>query len=196
MNRLQDEVRLLSGSAQFRFVETTDPEAPLYRYYGQVELSDDLVGIDTLDKEAKQIRLYEKVIVTKTEDVIFSLISGKASIVREIHNGYLLTQNYIILEPNTYIDKKFLVYLLNEDKDIKKQFQLSMQGSIVMKYSLAQLRSIVLPLMPSLERQKVIGELYFNQLRLTALKNRVANMELKLILENIKEANKDDGKSI
>ena len=189
MDKLQDRVSLTSGSPQFRFVETTDESAPLYNYYGQVELSDDLVGIDTLDKEAKQIRLYDKVNLVEAGDVVFSLISGKASIVSQNHDGYLLTQNYVKLAPDDSIDERFLVYLLNEDKSIIRQFQMSMQGSMVMKYTVKQLREIVLPEMPPIDKQRIIGELYFNQLRLTALKNRVAMTESTIVLEKLKEAN-------
>lgn len=189
MGKLQDRVSLTSGSPQFRFVETTDESAPLYHYYVQVELSDDLVGIDTLNKEAKQIRLYDKVNLVKAGDVVFSLISGKASIVSQNHDGYLLTQNYVKLAPDDSIDERFLVYLLNEDKSIIRQFQMSMQGSMVMKYTVKQLREIVLPVIPPIDKQRIIGELYFNQLRLTALKNRAAMTESTIVLEKLKEAN-------
>ena len=189
MNELQNKVKIISGSPQFRFVETIDEEAPLYNYYGQVELSDDLVGIDTQGKETKQIRLYEKVNLVEAGDVVFSLISGKASIVSKNHDGYLHTQNYVKLTPDDSIDVKFLVYLLNEDKYIIRQFQMSMQGSMVMKYTVKQLREIILPSIPSIDKQRVIGELYFNQLRLTALKNRVASTESTIVLEKLKEAN-------
>ncbi|MDR0317854.1 MAG: restriction endonuclease subunit S [Lactococcus lactis] len=189
MSELQDKVNLTSGSPQFRFVETADLTAPLYNYYGQVELSDDLVGMDTQDKEAKQIRLFEKVILARTGDVVFSLISGKASVVSKNHDGYLLTQNYVKLTPDDDIDARFLVYLLNEDKSIIKQFKMSMQGSMVLKYTVKQLRKIILPVIPEIDKQSIIGEIYFNQLRLTALKNRTAMTESTIVLEKLKEAN-------
>ena len=189
MDKVQDRVSITSGSPQFRFVEATDDAAPLYNYYGQVELSDDLVGIDTKDKEAKQIRLYEKVNLVEAGDVVFSLISGKASIVSKDHDGYLLTQNYVKLAPDDSLDEKFLVYLLNEDRSIIRQFQMSMQGSMVMKYTVKQLREIILPVIPPINKQRIIGELYFNQLRLTALKNRAASTEATIVLEKLKEAN-------
>lgn len=189
MVKLQDKVILTTGSPQFRFVETTELAAPLYSYYGQAELLDDLIGINTQDKAAKQIRLYEKVSVVEAGDVVFSLISGKASIVSKSHDGYLLTQNYVKLVPDESVDKKYLVYLLNENKIIVRQFQMSMQGSMVMKYTVKQLRNINLPAIPSSDKQCVIGELYFNQLRLMALKNRAASTESTVILEKIKEAN-------
>lgn len=55
-------------------------------------------------------------------DVIFSLITGNAAIVRKEHEGYLYTQNYVKLLPYDNIDAQFLVYLINENKAIKRQF--------------------------------------------------------------------------
>jgi hypothetical protein len=48
---------------------------------------------------------------------------------------------------------------------------------------------LIFPIPPPLEKQRVIGELYFNQLKLAALKKRIAELETKLIIEKLKEAN-------
>jgi hypothetical protein len=50
------------------------------------------------------------------------------------------------------------------------------------------LRELELPKLPSIEKQKIIGEVYFNQLRLQALRNRAASTETNIVLEKIKEA--------
>ena len=84
----------------------------------------------------------------------------------------------------------YLVYLLNEDQSIKKQFLIGMQGSQVLKYTLKQVKGLKLPKCPSIEKQQMIGELYFNQLRLQALRNRVANSETTILLAKLKEASK------
>ena len=42
--------------------------------------------------------------------------------------------------------------------------------------------------MHSYEKQKIIGDIYFKQLRLQALKTRVADTERLLTMEKIKEA--------
>jgi hypothetical protein len=46
----------------------------------------------------------------------------------------------------------------------------------------------MLPTPPPIKKQRVIGELYFNQLRLAALKKRVAMTETTLIIEKLREA--------
>ena len=59
---------------------------------------------------------------------------------------------------------------------------------MVLKYTIKQLRELELPKLPSIEKQKIIGEVYFNQLRLQALRNRAASTETTIVLEKIKEA--------
>ena len=97
-----------------------------------------------------------------------------ATIVSEKHEGYIYTQNYVKLNLNDDIDSRYFVFLINESKDIRKQLTIGLQGSQVFKYTLKQLKDINLPKMPLIEKQKIIGEIYFKQLRLTALKNKVA----------------------
>lgn len=186
MKRLDEVVKFVSGSPQFRIKEVFDENVPLYTYYGQSDMEDDLVGIDSQNNDNKQIRTFDKVNTLCHGDVVFSLISGKSTIVTEPHKGYLYTQNYVKLVTDDKIDAKYLVYLLNEDKLIKKQFQIGLQGSQVLKYTLKQVKELELPDLPDLEKQRIIGELYFNQLRLEALKNRAANSETTIVLEKLR----------
>ena len=126
--------------------------------------------------DRKQIRTEYKGSTLKAGDLIFSTISGMATLVTSDHEGYLFTQNYVRMEPlNTPIDKKFMAYLINENTKIKKQFKQNLQGSQVVRYSLSLLKDIQLPKLPSIETQRIIGEIYFKQLRLKALKQRVAD---------------------
>ncbi|RBP65322.1 hypothetical protein DES36_10759 [Alkalibaculum bacchi] len=45
---------------------------------------------------------------------------------------------------------------------------MGLQGSRVLKYTLKQVKELELPDLPAIEKQELIGELYFNQLRLEA----------------------------
>lgn len=186
MKRLDNVTEFVSGSPQFRIKEVFDDEAPIYTYYGQQDIEDDLVGIDYNDRDGKQVRTLDKVNTLCEGDVIFSLISGKSAIVGANHQGYLYTQNYVKLITNEKIDSKYLVYLLNEDQFIKKQFQIGLQGSQVLKYTLKQMKELELPHLLTIEKQRIIGQIYFNQLRLEALKNRAANLETTIVLENLR----------
>ncbi|MNW26903.1 hypothetical protein D3C74_36850 [compost metagenome] len=187
MNRLNDVVEFVSGSPQFRIKEVFDDKAPLFTYYGQFDIEDDLVGIDSNRSDSKQVRTFDKVSTLDQGDVVFSLISGKSTVVGVNHQGYLYTQNYVKLVTTEVMDSKYLVYLLNEDKFIKKQFQIGLQGSQVLKYTLKQVKELELPELLTIDKQCIIGELYFNQLRLEALKIRTANLETTRVLEKLGE---------
>ncbi|MFC0903385.1 restriction endonuclease subunit S [Clostridium sp. MT-14] len=188
MKKLSELVELVSGSPQFRITEVFDEKAPLFAYYSQTDLTDDLVGIISNGADNKQVRTNDKVNTLCHGDVVFSLITGTAAMVRKEHEGYLYTQNYVKLLPGNNIDPKFLVYLINENKTIKKQFVLGLQGSQVLKYTLKQLKELKIPNIPSIDKQKIIGQVYFNQLRLQAVKNRAAELETKIILSKLEEA--------
>ncbi|WP_018213517.1 restriction endonuclease subunit S [Desulfitobacterium hafniense] len=190
MKRLEDVVELVSGSPQFRIKEAFDDRAPLYTYYGQSDLEDDWIGMDSNRSDSKHVRTFDKVNTLCQGDVVFSLISGKSTLVGENHHGYLYTQNYVKLVTGKRVDAKYLVYLLNEDQSIKKQLQMGLQGSQVLKYTLKQVKELELPDLPTIEKQRLIGELYFNQLRLEALRKRAANSERAIVLEKLREASK------
>ncbi|WP_382385438.1 restriction endonuclease subunit S [Ligilactobacillus acidipiscis] len=187
MGKLGGMVEFISGSPQFRITEVMDKQAPLYTFYSQADLSDDLVGIVSSDSDNKQVRTNDKVNILCARDIVFSLTSGTASIVRKEHEGYLYTQNYVKLIPNKNVAPRFLVYLLNEDRMIKKQFMMGLQGSQVLKYTLKQVKELEIPKLPSLEKQRIIGDIYFKQLRLQALKNRAANLETAILLTRLEE---------
>ncbi|ETT65649.1 restriction endonuclease subunit S [Paenibacillus sp. FSL H8-0457] len=188
MNKLKDMVEFVSGSPQFRIIETSDISAPQYTYYGQSDLEADLVDMDSNGSDGKQVRTFDKVNTLCHGDVVFSLISGKSAIVGVKHRGYLYTQNYVKLVASNKVDSKYLAYLLNEDPFIKKQFQMGLQGSQVLKYTLKQVKELELPDLPPIDKQRMIGDIYFYQLRLEALKKRAANLEIYILLEKLREA--------
>lgn len=185
--KLEKVVELSSGYPQFRIVESKDREAPTYTFFSQNNLSEDLIGIPSDDLNQKQIRTKDEVSLLRAGDAVFSLISGKAAIISNAHEGYLYTQNYVKLIPGEAIDLKFLVYILNESRYIEKQFLRGLQGSAVMKYTLKQLKEIDLSNIPPLEKQKIIGDTYLKQLRLQALKKKVIDLETDLLLCKLEE---------
>jgi len=181
---------LNSGTPQFRIKESLNSDTPTYFFFGQPEMEDDLTGIETHGSSRKQIRTSDNVNTLKSGDLVFSLISGKATIVRNIHSGYLFTQNYVRLAPTPRVDAGYLAYMLNEDTDIKRQLQTTSQGSVTLKFTIRQLSDLLFPIPPPIERQRAIGELYFNRLRLAALKKRVVEAETTLLIEKLKEASR------
>lgn len=185
---LSDISEINSGQAQFRISEVSDPIAPVYTYYGQANLEQDLYLSDSSAGLSKQIKTLDKITSLLSKgDVVFSLISGKAAIVSEQHQGFLYTQNYVKLTPNNQIASSYLVYLLNENPLIQKQLSCGLQGSQVLKYTTRQLKSLKLPNLPGLSEQRLIGETYLKQQKLTYLKQRVANLEKLLVLHQLQK---------
>lgn len=188
MLRLYDLAEIESGTPQFRIKESLCKTAQTYSFYGQTNLEGDLTGISTPTEAGKQIRTEDNVATLHAGDLVFSLISGKAAIVGTEHSGYLLTQNYIRLDPSESVNAKYLAYLLNEDADIRRQLTLGQQGSSVMKFTVKQLSELEFSTLPSLEKQTLIGNLYFNGLKLESLKKQRASLETLLLKEMIKKA--------
>lgn len=196
MHKLTDYVELFGGIPQFRIVETGSRRAPIYNIFGQNDLLEDLFGVDSAKMNSKVIRTTEQVTTLSTGNIIFSLISGTACIVSEKHKGYLYTQNYIKIFPGSSIDPKFLIYLLNEEKMVRKQFRFGLQGSTTLKYTLKQLKGLELPMLPSLEKQRLIGDVYLKQLKVQALKCREAKAETKVVLCKLEEVMRNERGSV
>lgn len=190
--KLTDLATLSVGSPQFRIKESNLKNAAVYKFYDQTDLEVDLTGAKSETKENKQIRTVDNVTTLKEGNIIFSFISGKASIVKIEHAGYLYTQNYVVIQNSDNVDPGFLVYLLNEDKTVAHQFRVGLQGSIVLKYTVKQLRELKLPKLPLIEKQKAIGEVYLKQLRLQMLRERVAKHETMLRWSKLEEANNNE----
>lgn len=176
-----------SGTPQFRIGEDLDPQTPCYYLYSQTDLEEDLKGLFDFNTDRRQIRTHDVVITASAGDIVFSLLSGTAALIQKDHEGFLLTQNYVVITPSNDLDHKYLVYLLNENPSIRHQLRIGQQGSVVGKYTLNQLKSLELPPLPEKEKQQLIGELYCNQLKLEALRKHVAELETTLVFEQIKE---------
>lgn len=177
-----------AGISRNRIEISNDLIAKLYILYGQNELYEDLLGIEREIINRTKIRTMRRVDVLHEGDLLFSTISGEASIVSKEHEGYLFSQNYIRMElMNNSIDKKYIAFLINENTYIKKQFAQQLQGSQVIRYTLRLLKEIELPKLPPLIVQQIIGDIYFKELRLRALKQRVAERQCELNLTRLME---------
>ena len=188
---MEEVANIISGTPQFRISEASCPDAPEYTFYAQAHLEDDLRGLATRrTANVKRVRTFDSVETVSAGDVVFSLLSGTSAVVLPEHEGYLLTQNYVRLVPANVVDRGYLVYLLNEHSEVRHQLRLGQQGSITMKYTLGQLKTLRLPALPPLGRQMRIGELYLDVKKLDALKRRVSAQEAILTLEAIREVNR------
>jgi len=185
--KLMDIVDISSGQPQFRIKEETGEGVPIYSVYSQSTLEQDLCQSDQLGI-AKQIRTFDVIdTLVNKGDILFSLISGETVRVGELHHGFFYTQNYVKLVPKYPIDSQYLVYLLNETLCIRKQLKIGLQGSEVMKYTLQQLKALLLPKLPTLSQQSLIGDIYFKQQKLCYLKHRCADTEQLVRLEQLRK---------
>ena len=187
--KLIDVVNIISGVPQFRVENSREDDVSTYSIYSQVELSNDLFDCEMKEETPKQIQTDNVVSTVKKGDIIFSLISGKATIIRDNHEGYYYSHNYIKLEPSNKIDSLYLVYILNEDSNIAQQLNVNLQGSSVMKYTIKQLRELELSNIPDLSKQRCIGEAYLESMKLYALRQKVAEKEKKLCLLSLATLN-------
>lgn len=188
MDLMTSIAQLQGGSPQFRIKEVQSADAPTYFLYGQAELEADIAGIATSPEGKRLVRTNDDVLTLRTGDLVFSLISGQAAIVGSLHNGYLFTQNCVRIKPLSSIDARYLAFLLNEDDSIRHQLFIGQQGSVTLKFTIKQLSELHFSNLPPLEKQELIGELYFNQLRLDALNRRKSTLETALVMGKIKEA--------
>lgn len=194
MMKIVEIANLISGTPQFRIKEVANKDTPIYFVIGQAEVERDLNGTisNLVDYSSKKIQTGDAVNTVHSGDILFSLISGVATVVSDAHDGYLYTQNYIKLELTKEIDKKFIVYILNEDSFIRTQLKKGLQGSAVLKYTMNQLRELKLPKFPAIEKQKIIGDIYFSQLKLEKLKRNVAITETTVVMRQLKEGLKNE----
>ncbi|WP_208423157.1 restriction endonuclease subunit S domain-containing protein [Latilactobacillus fragifolii] len=187
MEKLSKFVEFVSGSPQSRLFVSMNESDPSYCIYGQSELKADLVQSETASNEGRQIRTPDKVMILSEGDIIFYLVSGEASVVGKKHVGYLQTQNFIKLIPNQDLDAHYLVFLLNQDHNIKRQLVSSLQGTMVIKYTLAQLKALRINKLPPIDEQRLIGRMYFNQIRLNWFRKQSADLKLKIAMNQLRK---------
>lgn len=190
----------VSGIIQMRINEVNDDEkAPVYKIYTQNNLMNDFENIKNEEiadlKESREIKTYDKMKLINKGDVIYSLISGMATLVTNDYENYILTQNYVKIIPKDILDKNFLIYLLNEDKNIKKQLMKKIQGTQILKYTISQIKELKIINLPTLEKQKIIGDIYIKQLKIKTLKRKNIERESLLIMKNLEEVIANGGKN-
>lgn len=124
----------------------------------------------------------------KTGDVVISNYLQRATITSTISENKMLSLNFIkVVFLSDQLDPSYFVYLFNENKNIKKQKDKSIQGSTtILKIPIKYLEEITI-LLPSIEDQKSIGEIYLESLRLKGNLNRYGELLEQLassVLEN------------
>ncbi|EHJ51808.1 hypothetical protein [Streptococcus macacae] len=183
---MKKHTTLQAGNPQTRIKKSLEKSAPIYHFYSQEHLEADLYSNTDQKINNKLIRTLDNVLLLSEGDLVYSMISGQGALVSKEHDHYLFTQNFVKIEPQESISKKYLLYLLNESRKVKKQIELNLQGSLVRKVTISVLKEVVLPPLPNFEKQELLGSLYLNQLRLESLKKRKLGQEHLLMMEKLK----------
>ncbi|UXN36725.1 restriction endonuclease subunit S [Avibacterium paragallinarum] len=176
---LKDIAFIESGTPLFRINQINEKNVPSYALYDQADLLADFELQDVIPIN-ERIFTWDNVLSLIEGDIVFGLMSGLVASVSSTREGHIISNNFVRLRPKIALDTNFLVYLLNQDSDIKRQFTMSLQGSTVRKYSVSQLRMLELGKLPPLEIQRRIGRVYQMERRLQTIKKRLASNETAL----------------
>lgn len=185
--KLEELALFTGGSLQVRLDTTSWEDARDYILYNQQHHQ--LDGYEVIEEviDSRTVTTDREVTLLEEGDLLFSLLSGKAVLVRVEHAGLLYTQNYIKIEPNAKLDKAFLLYLINESSAIRRQFYQSLQGSEVMKYTVKQLKSLQLGALPPLDSQQKLGKIYLDGLALRQKRQAYAQGDFSRLTYLLKE---------
>ncbi|MGE1198143.1 restriction endonuclease subunit S [Priestia megaterium] len=184
--KLEDIVRVKIGRNLSRGNEKNDLTLVAYSYE---DLINDLDGsfLDSQASSYSENSNHKDSYLSSPGDVVFSFVSSKAGIVSDLNQGKIINQNFakLIIEHN-HLDSSYLCYMLNESYSMKKQMAISMQGSTVPKLTPAILKELEITL-PSIEKQRTIGKVYFSLRKRQALAKKQAELEEQLYLELLKQ---------
>lgn len=108
----------------------------------------------------------------KEGDVIISNSLHLAAIVGKDNAGKIPSINFTkVIFSNELLDKRYFVYLFNENKDLQRQKEKEMQGNVILRLSIKSLGQLVIPVL-SIEEQIKVGMVYETKQK---LKNKLNN---------------------
>ncbi|PGS67594.1 restriction endonuclease subunit S [Bacillus thuringiensis] len=184
--KLEDVVTVRIGRNLSRGNKKNDMTLVAYSYE---DLTNDLDGL-FLDSQASS---YSKSLnhkdsyLSSAGDVVFSFVSSKAGIVSDLNQGKIINQNYAkLIIQYDYLDSGYLCYTLNESCSMKRQMEISMQGSTVPKLTPAIFKELKIKL-PSIEKQRKIGKAYLFLRKRQALAKKQLELEEQLYIKALKQ---------
>ncbi|WP_067558301.1 hypothetical protein [Faecalibaculum rodentium] len=183
-HKTKNHFSVRSGLPLQRFQHLTD--GVVKPVYTQEQFAADLTGEQIEEAAQPMISFPEDVWTIQTGDVVYSQSSQTASPVSEGSGGCIISQNYLVLRPESVLDPGYLVYLLNEGSGIRKQLASRLQGNQLQRVTVKDLESLQLPPLPKMEVQKAIGEVYLWQKRLTFLREKSIQNREKLVMASLK----------
>ncbi|MGV3244888.1 restriction endonuclease subunit S [Staphylococcus sp. 11261D007BR] len=155
-------VTYTNGSLLKRLEAEATPDGIPVPIYDHTMMLHDKGQFQPTPHEPKYIQLPEthKGKIVHAGQIVMNMMTSECVIVSEAHSGSLLPYNYTLIEVDeTRLDRHYLVYWFNASPSARAQFKQFMQGgSLVKKLTLSHLKQIKIQV-PSLEKQRRIGQL-------------------------------------
>lgn len=127
-------------------------------------------------------------------DVIINNMKQQATIVSPESVGKILTMNFLRVEfLNDKLDKRFFIYLFNENRQMKYQKERATQGvsSFVQKIPINNLKQLTIPEV-SIEKQQKIGQAYAELLAVRKKYLDLIKYNDQMTLEILEQATKEE----
>lgn len=192
--RLSEFVTFLPGKNQTRAGVKASEENIIY--YDQVSFDSDLKNYGGfIDRSPTE--LSDDSVAVKAGDVVISNSLQLATVVGDLNAGKILSLNFTKVEFSTEgLDRFYFVYLFNSYTDVQRQKERELQGTgLIRRIPMKALVNITIPII-DLEKQKKIGRIYSESLRLKSSLERYAELTehfIHLLLEENLKEKKDGG---
>ncbi|MGF2097735.1 restriction endonuclease subunit S [Mammaliicoccus lentus] len=120
------------------------------------------------------------------DQIVFNMITGECVLVGDESSGAILPYNYTHIEVDEdKVYPRYLVYWFNHSPKALKQINLFKQGgSLIKKITHKQLQDMEIPL-PTMEKQKLIGDLTHKRKKLKYLKEKRENLMDAYLVERL-----------
>ncbi|GAX47038.1 restriction endonuclease subunit S [Pseudolactococcus reticulitermitis] len=186
--KLSDLVLLVPGINPTRAKEQNENQEINYYDQNAFNLDSDYL-VNDRDTEMTDIKQNANSLVEGT--VLISNSVQLATKVGSLNAGKILSLNFTEVRfISDKLDKNYFLYLFNIFRDVQKQKEREKMGLTIQRIPIKALNDMVIPL-PNLEKQKQIGGIYIESLKLQMALKRKSNLINQLTNEMLEKNMKD-----
>lgn len=164
-------------------VETSpeDMEGQIVNLYTMKEMNESL-GLDYRGDHERvtaipiEMSKLSKLKLASEKMVVVNLLSQKAVAIRKEHTGLLIPSNFVVIEWNEPFSPLYFEWYFNEHPFCRKQLLIVRQGTSISALSIQMLRELEI-IMPSTDKQKLIGKMYRSLKKKQALQMEYKKLE-------------------
>ncbi|GAB2023317.1 hypothetical protein RyT2_23930 [Pseudolactococcus yaeyamensis] len=187
-NKLSDLVILVPGINPTRAKEQYDNQEINYYDQNAFNLDSDYL-VNNRDTEMTDIKQKANYLVEGT--VVISNSVHLATKVGSLNAGKIISLNFTEVRfISDRLDKNYFLYLFNVFRDVQKQKEREKMGLTIQRIPIKALNDMVIPL-PNIEKQKQIGGIYIESLKLQMALKRKADLLNQLTNEMLEKNMKD-----